>query len=87
MNVNVSDQQGNTLVKRLWLNEEQALSVLLQCLQSLFRKDLNQVRGTLEPTIHGYFFCVLQNKTPQPQSARTVGGTQSLHTRPVRIQH
>lgn len=45
MNVNVSDQQGNTLVKRLWLNEEQSALCAPSVSPILIQKGFKSSKG------------------------------------------
>lgn len=82
------DQQGNTLVKRLWLNVEQSALCAPSVSPILIQKGFKSSKGDFRANNSRVFlFAFFKTKHPKPQSARTVGGIQSLHTRLVRIQH
>lgn len=73
MNVNVSDQQGNTLVKRLWLNEEQSALCAPSVSPILIQKGFKSSKGDFRAN-NSRVFLLCSSKQNTPASVCTNGG-------------
>lgn len=74
--------------RRDWLNVEQSALCAPSVSPILIQKGFKSSKGDFRANNSRVFlFVFFKTKHPKPQSARTVGGIQSSHTRLVRIQH